>query len=174
MVKFWTRKSFFFVVVEGLNKIKGLKADVASVETNIVSISIGPFFYSFNAHDKILIWFFEQVYFEILEGSNITALKLGKIMEEHGILLMPDSSSRCYIFIKKKKKKQVVHKSWNRIISPYMWILRMKMILCRVRIVIHHQVSASDVQYTLSCIKVQHVTAYTLSFLLFYLKHFVK
>lgn len=81
------------------------------METNIVSISIGPFFYSFNAHDKILIWFFEQVYFEILEGSNITALKLGKIMEEHGILLMPDSSSRCYIFIKKKKKKQVVHKS---------------------------------------------------------------
>ncbi|MFS7957341.1 putative aldehyde-lyase [Helianthus anomalus] len=75
----------------GLNKIKGLSVDIASVETNIV-------------------------YFEILKGSHITALKLGKIMEEHGILLMPDSSSR-------------------------------------VRIVIHHQVSASDVQYTLSCIK---------------------
>lgn len=78
-------------LAEGLNKIKGLKVDVASVETNIV-------------------------YFDILEGSRVTALKLGKIMEEHGILLMPDSSSR-------------------------------------VRIVIHHQVSASDVQYTLSCIK---------------------
>ncbi|KAI3721667.1 hypothetical protein L2E82_32684 [Cichorium intybus] len=78
-------------LAEGLNKIKGLKVDVASVETNIV-------------------------YFDILEGSRVTALKLGKIVEEHGILLMPDSSSR-------------------------------------VRIVIHHQVSASDVQYTLSCIK---------------------
>lgn len=78
-------------LAEGLNKIKGLKADVASVATNIV-------------------------YFDILEGSHITAMKLGKILEGHGILLMPDSSSR-------------------------------------VRIVIHHQVSASDVQYTLSCIK---------------------
>nr|GEW05320.1 histidine--tRNA ligase, cytoplasmic [Tanacetum cinerariifolium] len=53
---------------EGLNKIKGLKADVASVETNIV-------------------------YFDILEGSHITAMTLGKILEGHGILLMPDSSS---------------------------------------------------------------------------------
>ncbi|KAL8193064.1 hypothetical protein R6Q57_026968 [Mikania cordata] len=79
------------ILAEGLNKIKGLSVDVGSVETNIV-------------------------YFEILKGSNITALKLRKIMDEHGILLMPDSSSR-------------------------------------VRIVIHHQVSASDVQYTLSCIK---------------------
>lgn len=79
------------ILAEGLNNIKGLKVDIASVETNIV-------------------------YFEILEGSRVTAMKLGKIMEEHGILLMPDSSSR-------------------------------------VRIVIHHQVSASDVQYTLSCIK---------------------
>ncbi|KVI09587.1 probable low-specificity L-threonine aldolase 1 [Cynara cardunculus var. scolymus] len=78
-------------LAEGINKIKGLRVDAASVETNIV-------------------------YFDILEGSHITALKLGQILEEHGILLMPDSSSR-------------------------------------VRIVIHHQVSASDVQYTLSCIK---------------------
>ncbi|KAI7739134.1 hypothetical protein M8C21_004108 [Ambrosia artemisiifolia] len=78
-------------LAEGLTKIKGLSVDVASVETNIV-------------------------YFEISNGSHMTALKLGKIMNEHGILLMPDSSSR-------------------------------------VRIVIHHQVSASDVQYTLACIK---------------------
>ncbi|XP_071706053.1 low-specificity L-threonine aldolase 1-like isoform X2 [Rutidosis leptorrhynchoides] len=78
-------------LAEGLNKIKGLSVNLTTVETNIV-------------------------YFEILEGSHITALKLGKIMEDHGILLMPDSSSR-------------------------------------VRIVVHHQVSASDVQYTLSCIK---------------------
>nr|XP_043631827.1 probable low-specificity L-threonine aldolase 1 [Erigeron canadensis] len=78
-------------LADGLNKIKGLSVDVDSVETNIV-------------------------YFDISDGSHITAMKLGKILEEHGILLMPDSSSR-------------------------------------VRIVIHHQVSASDLQYTLSCIK---------------------
>ncbi|KAJ0913413.1 hypothetical protein HanRHA438_Chr06g0285321 [Helianthus annuus] len=38
-----------------------------------------------------MIW----VYFEISKGSHITTVKLGKILDEHGILLMPDSSSRC-------------------------------------------------------------------------------
>ncbi|KAK3004217.1 hypothetical protein RJ639_019070, partial [Escallonia herrerae] len=56
------------LLAEGLNKIKGLKVDVASVETNIV-------------------------YFDILEGSNITGPKLCKIVGEHGILLMPESLS---------------------------------------------------------------------------------
>ncbi|KAM7491561.1 hypothetical protein LguiA_034482 [Lonicera macranthoides] len=79
------------LLAEGLNKIKGLKVDIASVETNIV-------------------------YFDILEGSN-SAPKLCKTLEEHGILLMPDSSSR-------------------------------------IRVVIHHQISANDVQFTLSCIQV--------------------
>ena len=87
------------VLLEGLNKIKGLKANVASVETNIVSNlvthclnlnSIVEFVLSMH-----LIFGFEQVYFDILEGSHITAMKLGKILEGHGILLMPDSSSRC-------------------------------------------------------------------------------
>ncbi|KAK3043122.1 hypothetical protein RJ639_000011, partial [Escallonia herrerae] len=79
------------LLAEGLNKIKGLKVDVASVETNIV-------------------------YFDILEGSNITGPKLCKIVGEHGILLMPES-------------------------------------LSRIRLVIHHQISVSDVQHTLSCIQ---------------------
>ncbi|KAK2970397.1 hypothetical protein RJ640_016251 [Escallonia rubra] len=79
------------LLAEGLNKIKGLKVDVASVETNIV-------------------------YFDILEGSNITGPKLCKIVGEHGILLMPES-------------------------------------LSRIRLVIHHQISGSDVQHTLSCIQ---------------------
>uniref|UniRef100_A0A251UJJ2 Uncharacterized protein n=1 Tax=Helianthus annuus TaxID=4232 RepID=A0A251UJJ2_HELAN len=35
-----------------------------------------------------------MVYFEISKGSHITTVKLGKILDEHGILLMPDSSSR--------------------------------------------------------------------------------
>ncbi|XP_076916149.1 low-specificity L-threonine aldolase 1-like [Bidens hawaiensis] len=83
----WNEAANAKIFSKGLNKIKGLRADVASVETNIV-------------------------YFEVLKGSQITALKLGKIMKEHGILLMPDSSSR-------------------------------------FRIVIHHQVFASDVEYTI-------------------------
>ncbi|XP_059665751.1 probable low-specificity L-threonine aldolase 2 isoform X2 [Cornus florida] len=78
-------------LAEGLNSIKGLQVDVDSVETNIV-------------------------YFDILESSNITAPKLCKHLEDRGILVMPDSSTR-------------------------------------IRLVIHHQISGSDVQYTLSCIQ---------------------
>ncbi|KAL5770564.1 hypothetical protein ACOSP7_014718 [Xanthoceras sorbifolium] len=72
-----------------LNKIKGLRVDVNTVETNIV-------------------------YFDIVEGSKIKAESLCKTLEEHGVLLMSEGSSR-------------------------------------IRIVLHHQISASDVQYTLSC-----------------------
>ncbi|KAL6977002.1 putative low-specificity L-threonine aldolase 1 [Sarracenia purpurea var. burkii] len=78
-------------LAEGLNKIKGLKVDVASVETNIV-------------------------YFEVIEGANITVEKFCKYLEEHGILVMPESSSK-------------------------------------IRLVVHYQISESDVQYTLSCIQ---------------------
>ncbi|KAJ9682475.1 hypothetical protein PVL29_018404 [Vitis rotundifolia] len=79
------------ILAEGLNQIKGLKVNVTSVETNIV-------------------------YFEIVEGSNITAEKLCKYLQEHGVLIMPESSSR-------------------------------------IRVVLHHQISGTDVQYTLSCIQ---------------------
>ncbi|CAK9188221.1 unnamed protein product [Ilex paraguariensis] len=85
------------VLAEGLNKIKGLKVDVTSVETNIV-------------------------YCDILEGTNITAPKICMALEELGILVMPEG-------------------------------------LSRIRIVFHHQISESDVQYTLSCI--QHVVTGT-------------
>lgn len=78
-------------LAEGLNKIKGLKVDVASVETNIV-------------------------YFDILKSANISTEKLCKNLEERGILVMSWSSSS-------------------------------------VRLVVHHQISPTDVQYTLSCIK---------------------
>nr|CAN82414.1 hypothetical protein VITISV_039151 [Vitis vinifera] len=37
------------------------------------------------------------VYFEIVEGSNITAEKLCKYLQEHGVLMMPESSSRIMI-----------------------------------------------------------------------------
>jgi len=77
------------ILAEGLNQIKGIRVDVASVETNIM-------------------------YFDIEESSKFTAEKLCKFLEERGILLMAESSSR-------------------------------------VRIVLHHQISESDVQYTLSC-----------------------
>ncbi|CAI9768366.1 unnamed protein product [Fraxinus pennsylvanica] len=79
------------ILAEGLNKIKGLKVDMASVETNIV-------------------------YFDILEGSNITETHLCKILEAHGVLAMPEGP-------------------------------------LTMRLVVHHQISESDVQYTLSCIQ---------------------
>lgn len=78
-------------LAEGLNEIKGLNVDVSSVETNIV-------------------------FFDILEGANITAPNLSKNLEEHGILVLPESSSR-------------------------------------IRLVVHYQISETDVQYTLSCIQ---------------------
>ncbi|PIA45391.1 hypothetical protein AQUCO_01700739v1 [Aquilegia coerulea] len=83
------RKAKF--LADGLNQIKGLKVDTASVETNMV-------------------------FFDVLEGSNIIVDKLCKILEDHGILIMPVSSSS-------------------------------------IRIVLHHQISESDAQYTLSCIQ---------------------
>ncbi|KAG4122297.1 hypothetical protein ERO13_D11G258200v2 [Gossypium hirsutum] len=76
-------------LAEGLNQIKGLKVDIAAVETNII-------------------------YVDIVEGSKITAEKLYKNLEEHGVLVMPKG-------------------------------------LSRIRIVLHHQISSSDVHYTLSC-----------------------
>ncbi|KAK9292371.1 hypothetical protein L1049_020338 [Liquidambar formosana] len=57
------------VLADGLNQIKGLKVDITSVETNIL-------------------------YCDIVEGSNITAEKLCKNLEEHGILVRPRSSSK--------------------------------------------------------------------------------
>ncbi|CAL5363313.1 unnamed protein product [Camellia sinensis] len=51
-------------LAQGLNRIEGLKVDVNSVETNIV------------------------------KGTNITAPKLCKNLEEHGILVIPESLSR--------------------------------------------------------------------------------
>ncbi|XVE62738.1 hypothetical protein DITRI_Ditri06bG0143100 [Diplodiscus trichospermus] len=77
------------MLAEGLNQIKGLRVNVAAVETNII-------------------------YFDVVEGSKITAEKLCKNLEEHGVLVMPEGPSR-------------------------------------MRIVLHHQISSSDVQYTLSC-----------------------
>ncbi|KAL5990571.1 putative low-specificity L-threonine aldolase 1 [Asimina triloba] len=58
----------------GLNQIKGLKVDTASVETNIL-------------------------YFDIVEGSNIKAENLCKVLEEHGILVLPVSSSSIRIVL---------------------------------------------------------------------------
>ncbi|KAL3520984.1 hypothetical protein ACH5RR_019133 [Cinchona calisaya] len=75
----------------GLDKIKGLKVDIDSIETNIV-------------------------FCDILESANITGTKLCKILEGHGILVLPE--------------------------GPF-----------RIRLVLHHQISESDVQYTLSCIQ---------------------
>lgn len=76
------------MLAEGLNQIKGLKVDVPAVQTNII-------------------------YVDIEGNSNLTADKLCKNLEQHGILVMAE--------------------------GPF-----------RIRVVLHHQISASDVQYTLS------------------------
>ncbi|XP_061352263.1 low-specificity L-threonine aldolase 1-like isoform X1 [Gastrolobium bilobum] len=77
------------LMADGLNEIKGLRVDACSVETNII-------------------------YINIEEGSRTTAEMICKYLEERGILLMQESSSR-------------------------------------LRVVLHHQISASDLQYALSC-----------------------
>ncbi|KAJ6379999.1 hypothetical protein OIU76_016620 [Salix suchowensis] len=79
------------MLAEGLNQIKGLRLNVAAVETNII-------------------------YFDVVEGAKITAETLCKNLEQHGILVMQESP-------------------------------------ISIRVVLHHQISASDVQYTLSCFK---------------------
>ncbi|KAK4480483.1 hypothetical protein RD792_013557, partial [Penstemon davidsonii] len=79
------------LLAEGINKIKGLKVDVASVETNIV-------------------------YVDIVEELSITEIELFKILEALGILVMPEGP-------------------------------------LKIRLVVHHQISESDVLYTLSCIQ---------------------
>ncbi|KAI4338625.1 hypothetical protein MLD38_023661 [Melastoma candidum] len=78
-------------LAEGLDRIKGLKVDVISVETNII-------------------------YVDFLEDANSTAEKTLTKLKEQGILLMLESSNR-------------------------------------IRLVLHHQVSADDVRYTISCFK---------------------
>lgn len=79
------------MLAEGLNQIKGLRLNVAAVETNII-------------------------FFDVVEGAKITAEKLCKNLEQHGILVMQESP-------------------------------------VRIRVVVHHQISESDVQYALSCFK---------------------
>ncbi|XP_068664654.1 probable low-specificity L-threonine aldolase 2 isoform X2 [Aristolochia californica] len=57
------------VLADGLNQIQGLKMDPSTVETNMV-------------------------FFDIVDGSTIKVEQLCKVLEEHGILVIPVSSSR--------------------------------------------------------------------------------
>ncbi|KAL3838121.1 hypothetical protein ACJIZ3_022712 [Penstemon smallii] len=86
------------LLAEGINKIKGLKVDVASVETNIV-------------------------YVDIVEELSITEIELFKKLEALGILVMPEGP-------------------------------------LKIRLVVHHQISESDVLYTLSCIQVINILGF--------------
>ncbi|KAL9331348.1 hypothetical protein ACSQ67_000958 [Phaseolus vulgaris] len=84
------------LLADGLRELKGLRVDTLGVETNIVFI-------------------------DIEDGIQTRAEKICKYLEERGILLMQESSSR-------------------------------------MRVVLHHQISASDVQYALSCFKAMLTT----------------
>ncbi|KAL9855771.1 putative low-specificity L-threonine aldolase 1 [Arabidopsis thaliana] len=88
------------LLAEGLNQMKGIRVNVAAVETNMVRI------------DTTII------FMDMEDGSRFTAEKLRKNLEENGILLIRGNSSR-------------------------------------IRIVIHHQITTSDVHYTLSCFQVK-------------------
>ncbi|KAL2325319.1 hypothetical protein Fmac_024377 [Flemingia macrophylla] len=85
------RKTRLFA--DGLNEIKGLKVNAGSVETNIIFI-------------------------DIEEGTRSRVEKICNYLEERGVYLLQENSSR-------------------------------------LRVVLHHQVSASDVQYALSCFKMK-------------------
>ncbi|XP_074320666.1 low-specificity L-threonine aldolase 1-like isoform X1 [Silene latifolia] len=95
------------LLAEGLNKIEGLTVDITSVETNII-------------------------YVNVCKDSRTTATKLGKTLEEHGILVMPENGFR-------------------------------------FRVVIHHQITTSDVLYTLSCLQVFHLFFFFFFFFFYYI-----
>lgn len=71
-------------LAEGLNKIKGLAVNVASVETNII-------------------------YFDINKGSNMTVQKLCKNLQEHGIIVMPESSTSVRLVVHHQISENDVH-----------------------------------------------------------------
>ncbi|CAN8294956.1 unnamed protein product [Cochlearia groenlandica] len=78
------------LLAEGLNQIKGIKVNVAAVETNLI-------------------------FMDMEDGSKLTAEKLRKSLAEYGILVTQSATG--------------------------------------IRMVIHHQITTSDVQYTLSCLQ---------------------
>ncbi|MBA0687650.1 hypothetical protein Goari_015164, partial [Gossypium aridum] len=63
------------VLAEGLNQIKGLRVNVAAVETNII-------------------------FFDIVEGSKISGEKLYKHLVERGVFVMLEGPSRSVYSIK--------------------------------------------------------------------------
>jgi hypothetical protein len=73
------------------------------VETNIVSITNIFFcFPLFSVSVQLLIYVLSWIYFEIEESSKFIAEKLCKYLEEHGILVMSESSSRFVLSHKKQ------------------------------------------------------------------------
>ncbi|CAN4090158.1 unnamed protein product [Withania somnifera] len=67
-----------------LNKIKGLKVDVATVETNIV-------------------------YCDILKGSKINETELCKTLEQHGLLILPEGPLRVLFVLHHQISESDVH-----------------------------------------------------------------
>ncbi|RDX65935.1 putative low-specificity L-threonine aldolase 1, partial [Mucuna pruriens] len=103
------------LLADGLNEVKGLRVDTRSVETNIV-------------------------YIDIEEGTRTTAEKIRKYLEERGILLIQESSSRSSFPSTTFSLLQIIE-----------IIVNFTMKSSQFRVVLHHQISTSDVQYALSC-----------------------
>ena len=72
------------ILAEELNKIKGLKVDIAAVETNIV-------------------------YCDILKGSKISETEMCKILEQHGLLILPEGLMRIRFVIHHQISENDVH-----------------------------------------------------------------
>ncbi|KAK4480458.1 hypothetical protein RD792_013531, partial [Penstemon davidsonii] len=104
------------LLAEGINKIKGLKVDVASVETNIV-------------------------YVDIVEELSITEIELFKKLEALGILVLPEGPLK-YV-------KYILFELIYLLEALFQYIC----LELLIRLVVHHQISESDVLYTLSCIQ---------------------
>jgi hypothetical protein len=171
-----------FNFLEGLNQIKGLRLNVAAVETNIVSnlvarsykmcisqfinssrlqnsfisicgLIIFPCFIEYFSVDSTnsctnmrtslscahlyvclfkalfsdpgqmihlhsFIILFDQIFFDVVEGAKITAEKLCKNLEQHGILVMQESPVRSVetpnipMNSSKKEKEKASHLIW--------------------------------------------------------------
>ncbi|KAE8734654.1 putative low-specificity L-threonine aldolase 1 [Hibiscus syriacus] len=78
---------------------------------------------------------------DIVEGSKFTAEQLYKNLEEHGVLVVPRGAIQHSESPGGLNKNDSIYQIW-KFNGTYQ---------TKIRIVLHHQISSSDVQYTSSC-----------------------
>ena len=85
------------------------------------------------------------MFIDIEESSKMTAEKLCKILEQHGVYVMKESSSRS----KHQYKHSLACKETYFCVRSLVDIC-----FCRIRIVLHHQISSDDAKFVVSCFQV--------------------